>query len=109
MLGLETTEVDAPEISRRQTYAFGAGRRVCAGQRMAEQSMLITMAKLMWSFDVCPSGTEKLDVDVSTAYKDSILTGPKLFPVKFVVREEGKRKIIREEWEKADAFLRQFE
>ena len=109
ILGLETSETISPEISRRQTYAFGAGRRVCAGQRMAEQSMMITMAKLMWCFDILPSGTGKLDVDVSTGYKDSILTGPKLFPVKFVLREENKRDIIKNEWEKADQFLSRFE
>ena len=76
---------------------------------MAENSMLITMAKLLWCFDVLPAADEKLDVDVRTAYRDSILTGPKLFPVKFVLREEKKRNVIQQEWERADAFLRRYE
>lgn len=38
--------------SRRRTYAFGAGRRVCAGQDMAEASLLLSMAKLLWAFDI---------------------------------------------------------
>lgn len=102
----------AAEVSssgRRQTYAFGAGRRVCAGQRMAENSSMMTMAKLMWSFDVVYGGDGKPDVDVRSAWRDSILTGPKVFPVKFVLRSESKREIIRKEWEKADQFLSKFE
>lgn len=71
--------------------------------------MLMTMAKLLWSFDVVSGTGEKPDVDIRTAYKDAILTGPKIFPVKFVLRDERKRSVIRHEWEKADEFLRRFE
>lgn len=102
----------AAEVSssgRRQVYAFGAGRRVCAGQRMAENSSMITMAKLVWSFEVVYGGEGKPDVDVRSAFRDGILIGPKLFPVKFVPRSEAKRDIIRQEWEKADRFLSKFE
>ncbi|KAJ0120287.1 cytochrome p450 [Diaporthe amygdali] len=109
---LDSASVDAAEISssgRRQTYSFGAGRRVCAGQRMAENSSMMNMAKLMWSFDVVYGGVGKPDVDVQRAWRDSLLTGPKLFPVKFIPRSESKRNIIRQEWEKADQFLSQFE
>lgn len=110
--GLDSAAVGAGEVSsagRRQTYSFGAGRRVCAGQRMAENSSMMTMAKLMWSFDVVYAGVGKPDVNVQSAWRDSILTGPKPFPVKFVPRSEKKRNIIREEWEKADQFLRKYE
>lgn len=102
----------AAEVSssgRRQTYAFGAGRRVCAGQRMAENSSMMIMAKLIWSFEVVYGGEGKPDVDVRSAWKDSILTGPNVFPVRFVPRSESKKDIIRKEWEKADQFLSRFE
>lgn len=110
--GSDSAAVEAAEVSssgRRQTYAFGAGRRVCAGSRMAENSMLMTMAKLMWSFDVVSGTREKPDVNVQTAYKDAILTGPKLFPVRFVLRDERKRQVMEQEWEMADTFLGRFE
>lgn len=68
------------------------------------------MAKLMWSFDVLPGNDgQKPDVDVRTAYKDSILTGPNVFPVRFRLRDERKRNVIKEEWDKADEFLSRFE
>lgn len=111
--GIDTDALNAAaEVSssgRRQTYAFGAGRRVCAGQRMAENNSMMTMAKLIWSFEVVYAGDGKPDVDVRSAFKDSILTGPKLFPVRFVLRSESKRDIISKEWEKADQFLSKFE
>lgn len=109
---LGTVTGDSSEVSssgRRQVYAFGAGRRVCPGQKMAEQSSLMTMSKLMWCFDVVPGSDEKQDVNISTGWRDGILTGPKVFPVKFVLRDEKKRRIVEQEWEKADQFLSRFE
>lgn len=100
---------EVSDSGRRETYSFGAGRRVCAGSRMAENSSMMTMAKLMWSFEVVYGGDGKPDVDVRSAWRDSILTGPKVFPVRFILRSESKRDIIRKEWEKADQFLSKFE
>lgn len=97
------------EVSRKQTYAFGAGRRMCAGQKMAENSMMMTMSKLMWAFDVRPGGEETLDTKMQTAFKDAILTGPHVFDVKFSVRDDRKKDVIRREWEKADLFLSRYE
>ncbi|KAK1988192.1 cytochrome P450 [Colletotrichum cereale] len=94
--------------SRRPTYGFGAGRRVCAGQRMAENSMLMTMSKLLWCFDIVP-GDRTPDTNVQTAFKDAILTGPKLFDVSFKVRSEERQKVLVDEWHKADAWLQRFE
>lgn len=97
---------------RRQTYAFGAGRRVCAGSKMAENSMMFTMAKVLWAFDVihAPGGVvTKPEVEVGKAFKDSLLTGPHEFPVMFRLRDERKKHAIEREWEKADEMLRRFE
>ena len=62
--------VDAPyQDHRRVTYGFGAGRRVCPGQRLAENSLvsehlresalehtnkkqMVNMAKLVWAFNI---------------------------------------------------------
>lgn len=33
-------DANTPDDHRRATYAFGAGRRVCPGQRLAENSMV---------------------------------------------------------------------
>ncbi|KLU90241.1 cytochrome P450 3A24 [Magnaporthiopsis poae ATCC 64411] len=93
---------------RREAYAFGAGRRVCPGQKMAETSVMLSTAKLLWAFDV-RSPAPRVDTGVRTAFSDSILMGPNKFPVVFEVRSESKREVIRREWEKADAFMGRFE
>lgn len=96
-------------VSRKRTYVFGTGRRMCAGQRMAENSMMMTMAKLVWAFDVVPGEGGIHDVSMQTAFKDAILSGPKEFNVKFKVRDGRKKEIIERKWREADLFLSRFE
>lgn len=82
---------------------------MCPGQHMAENSMSMAMAKLLWAFDVV-ADDEKVDTDIRTAFKDAILTAPKEFTVKFRLRGDGKRReVITKEWERADEFLRRYE
>ncbi|KAI0470352.1 cytochrome P450 [Xylaria cf. heliscus] len=102
-------DTDASYGFRRRSYGFGAGRRVCAGQRMAESSMMMTMAKLVWSFDVVAAReTTQLDTSIH-AWTDAVLISPKQFDVRFVLRSGDKRDVIEAEWLRADAFLRRFE
>lgn len=92
---------------RRDTYVFGSGRRVCPGRKVAEESLLILAAKVLWAFDIVPTG--KVDTDIRTGFKESLLIGPKDLPFEFAVRSEEKRVIIEKEWEKADGYLSRFE
>ncbi|KAJ5640708.1 hypothetical protein N7528_000333 [Penicillium herquei] len=85
---------------RRVTYGFGAGRRSCAGQRMAENSLMINMSKMVWLFNVLPLGSEPLDVSISS-FDDGILVAPKKFPVQFVLRSDVHVQVIRDELEEA--------
>ncbi|KAK1478517.1 cytochrome P450 [Colletotrichum cuscutae] len=103
--GNQESKAATEDQSRRPTYSFGAGRRICAGQRMAENSMLMTMSKLLWCFDIV-AGDTMPDTSMQTAFKDAILTGPKAFDVSFKVRGEDRQKHLVEEWTKADAWLK---
>ncbi|KAK7757330.1 hypothetical protein SLS62_000880 [Diatrype stigma] len=96
------------DLSRRQSYSFGAGRRVCGGQRMAENSLMLTMSKLLWAFDVVAI-QGLVDTDVQTAFKDAILTGPEEFAVDFQIRDGHRKEVVMKEWEKADEYLKRFE
>ena len=93
--------------NRKQTYVFGAGRRACPGQKMAEDSLLSCISKMLWSFDIVTK--EGLDTDIRTAFKDSFVCGPKEFPIQFRVRSQRKKQSIEEAWLVADKFLRKFE
>ncbi|KAJ5934878.1 hypothetical protein N7466_004425 [Penicillium verhagenii] len=90
---------DDVDENRRATYNFGAGRRVCPGQRMAENSLLLNMAKMAWLFDILPVGSEPLDVSIRTAFTDGVLIAPNKFPVRFVPRSEQRVAVIRADLE----------
>lgn len=97
-----------PDPSRRQSYSFGAGRRVCGGQRMAENSLMLTMSKLLWTFDIVAK-QGPVDTAVQTAFKDAILTGPEEFAVDFQIRDGHRREVVMKGWEKANEYLKRFE
>ena len=85
------------DIKLRDHWAFGAGRRVCAGYNLAENSLLLLTARLLWAFDVRPT----IDKETGQAMKYDVwnytptrLFGPRPFPVDFQVRSEEKRNII---------------
>jgi cytochrome P450 len=92
---------------RRMNYTFGAGRRVCPGQRFAENSMMMHFAKLAWAFEFVPTG--KLDIETRENWIDGVVVRPKNLNVKLNLRDEGRRKTIKEAWVEADKFLQQFE
>jgi cytochrome P450 len=91
---------------RRVNYTFGAGRRVCPGQKFAENSMTIHFAKLAWAFDIKRTG--ELPSDTWDGWTDGLIIRPKNLKVKFELRGD-RRKTIENAWSDADAFLHQFE
>jgi cytochrome P450 len=47
--------------------AFGWGRRVCAGQALAEQGTFISIARLLWAFKIekaTDKNGEEIPVDI---------------------------------------------
>lgn len=95
---------------RKKTYAFGAARRICAGSDLAEKSMLLTMAKVLWAFNVSPAGNSVLETSLEASFTNGILMGPNSnVGIDFNLRDESKREVVTREWERADAFLKTFE
>jgi len=39
---------------KRPHLTFGAGRRICPGSHVAERTLFITMARLIWAFEFHP-------------------------------------------------------
>lgn len=85
----------------RDHWNFGAGRRICSGLHLAENSMFIVLAKLLWAFEIKPpvdeNGTE-MDVDVSDeAFEVGGNTIPKPFKARWMVRSGEVRETIERE------------
>ncbi|KAI0468450.1 cytochrome P450 [Xylaria cf. heliscus] len=43
-----------PDPKARDHFVFGSGRRICLGMHIAERSLFIAIARMMWAFDFCP-------------------------------------------------------
>ncbi|KAH8588448.1 cytochrome P450 [Bisporella sp. PMI_857] len=48
----KTTSINSSDVSLRDHFTFGAGRRVCPGCNVAERSLAISIMRLLWSFDI---------------------------------------------------------
>ena len=89
--------IHTSDLRLRDHWSFGAGRRVCAGYNLAENSLLMLTARLLWAFDVRPaldaSSGEQVKYDLWN-YAPIRLFGPKPFPVVFQVRDDKKKEFI---------------
>lgn len=92
----------AGPASARDHWAFGAGRRICSGVHLAENSMFIVLAKLLWAFDILPpidDAGKEVNVDTSDDAFDAAgsTTMAKAYRVRWQVRSEDvKDRIARE-------------
>jgi hypothetical protein len=89
------------DFSQRDHFSFGCGRRICPGMHLAEASLFITIARILWAFDVLPGLDEngnEIKVDTQAYEPGLSLTSPKPFRARFVPRSEEKRQQIVAEW-----------
>lgn len=86
---------------KRDHWNFGAGRRICSGMHLAENSMFIVLAKLLWAFDILPpldSEGKEVKVDLSDeAFESGGNTVPKPYRARWRVRGDNVRKTIERE------------
>ncbi|KAF1912663.1 cytochrome P450 [Ampelomyces quisqualis] len=101
-----TVDLEANK-GRRVNYTFGAGRRVCPGQRFADNSMMLHFAKVLWAFDINATGS--LPISTWGQWTDGVIHRPKSLEIELALRDEGRRAIIEDAWSRADDFLLQFE
>lgn len=96
-----------PDPYARDHFDFGAGRRICPGMHLAENSLFITLAKLLWAFKIEPPlGLDGKVQQVNTsdeAYEVGVNTLPRPFKVRFVPREAQREQVTRDEWAQAQS------
>ncbi|KAL4795223.1 cytochrome P450 [Aspergillus venezuelensis] len=100
-----TMDMDSGE-QRKTSYGWGAGRRICSGQKMAEASLKINIAKMVWAFDIRRDEWQgrQVDVSVETGYEGGFLVSPKRFPARIRPRGEVYEEVIRREFEGLKGF-----
>lgn len=93
------TSMNQSDPSKRDHFAFGAGRRVCPGYPVAERSLAVSIMRLLWAFDIVPvEGVKTKELDPSV-YPGPMPgnPGPNM-PVRFNPRSEAKAKIVEAEY-----------
>jgi cytochrome P450 len=91
------------DVSQRDHFVFGAGRRLCQGMHIAERSLFLAIARLMWAFDVqLVEGEPKPDADNLT---EGMLVCPRPFAARIVPRSDEKVAQVKAEWSKMKDLL----
>ncbi|KIY00756.1 uncharacterized protein Z520_03421 [Fonsecaea multimorphosa CBS 102226] len=107
--GTRVSEDTVDGDNRRTTYAFGASRRVCPGQEMGENSLMINMAKMAWAFNITAEPNSPPNLDPRETYSDNFVGGPLPFPAVFTIRSQRHREVLEREYCEAQEFLRRYE
>ena len=104
------------DIPSRDHFQFGFGRRSCPGSHVAEASLYIAFARILWGLDITQVPGESLDMGyqrgtVSTQVRLSMITDgysesdrrlgekPKAFEVNIAYRTSKHRRVIEDLFE----------
>jgi len=90
--------------NQRQNWIFGSGRRQCQGMHIAERSLFMGMARMLWAFNFERPLDENgvpLPVDIDD-FTEGIAVQPVDFKVNIVPRSKAKADIIRKAWKDAE-------
>ncbi|KAJ0353983.1 hypothetical protein COL154_011917 [Colletotrichum chrysophilum] len=102
----ETTtmeSINAQDPTKRDHFAFGAGRRGCPGYHVAERSFVITMMRILWAFDIAPAPGTKSTLEFAD-YAGELPGNPADdMPVKLTYRSESRKKIVMDVFERETA------
>jgi len=95
---------------QRDHYTFGAGRRLCQGLNIAERSLFLGIAYMLWTFSI----EHALDqygnkIPVSTeAVTQGIVCRPAPFQLKLVERDSARTQMVMKAWDNAKDLLSQY-
>ncbi|RMJ10748.1 hypothetical protein CDV36_009617 [Fusarium kuroshium] len=100
--------LERPYPNKKGHNAFGWGRRQCSGQPLAEQGLFITIARMIWAFNMQPGLDEnnqpvKLDI---FAYSDCENMRPEKFKARFTPRTQQIKELVLREAAEARQLLR---
>ncbi|KAH7134296.1 cytochrome P450 [Dactylonectria macrodidyma] len=95
------------DVSKRDNFVFGAGRRLCQGIHIAERSLFLGISRFLWGLNFSPAKDEhgspvKYDAEDLVG---GITIQPADFPAIIKPRSPYKASIIRKEAENCEKLL----
>ncbi|BGP32800.1 hypothetical protein JCM10296v2_004584 [Rhodotorula toruloides] len=91
--------------------AFGFGRRICPGMHLAENSIYINIARILWAFNISKAkdaAGNDIPVDIFD-FTDGFNSMPKPFKCSVKVRSPAHAAVIEREYSEAAEDFKQFE
>ncbi|KAF9221215.1 cytochrome P450 [Gyrodon lividus] len=89
---------DGKLLSDVRFYTYGFGRRICPGLYLANQSLYINLALILWSFRIAQCPDAPID---TSAYTDTMISHAAPFEVEFMPRMEERRLREMVDWSSA--------
>lgn len=98
------------DVSERDHFTFGAGRRLCAGIHVAEQSLFLGMARILWTFNITPKldpATKQPLLPDPDRYTPHVVCMPEPFQATIEPRSQERADKVIAEWKDAQKHLDQ--
>ncbi|KAK2014988.1 cytochrome P450 CYP2 subfamily [Colletotrichum eremochloae] len=89
---------------KRDHFTFSTGRRTCPGARIAENSLGIALAGLLWAFEIRLPLVDGVEVKIDTshhAFTDGGFSIPKPFAARLLPWTKEREQLIKDVWYKA--------
>ncbi|KAF9632405.1 Cytochrome P450 [Lasiodiplodia theobromae] len=100
---LETVLSDEQVGARTDLFAFGAGRRVCPGQHVAEQNLFFVISHWLWAFDTQkkkdPVTGKEIDIDMDDV-RPGLVNTMNPYEVEVKPRSRERAEWIKANWKK---------
>jgi cytochrome P450 len=79
---------------------FGFGRRSCPGKQIAQNSLFIVIARILWAYNIshCYTNGKKVSLD-SLDTTQTFIIGPSPFEASFSIRSPAHQQIVERGWE----------
>lgn len=100
-----TSLTGKPHPAKSGHSSFGWGRRICPGANLAENSLYIALAKILWAFDIRPKEGVKYD---TFAYTEGFNIRPRKFECEIRARSEAHKQVLIRDLKEAESVLERF-
>lgn len=108
-LRTEFESATSADPALRNNYIFGAGRRICQGMHIAERSLFLALARLLWTFDfnrpVNSNTGELLPLPDVDDFVGGLTIQPAPFEVSIVPRTQEKARQVQRTWNDTEEAL----
>ncbi|OAG38046.1 hypothetical protein AYO21_07768 [Fonsecaea monophora] len=91
--------INIGDPNQRDHFSYGAGRRVCPGVHVAEKSLFLNIARVLWAFNISKKiAKDGSVIEPNIAMVPGWMTIPQPFECDITVRSEKKAALINKIW-----------